>query len=273
MPYSAEISRTNPTCFLFLIDQSKSMLEPAAAGSPRTKAEAVADAVNHLLFTLVMRCVWGNSVLDRFHIGVLGYGIHVASAFTGPLAGKDLVTIGELARGQLRFEMKPPPGGTQAIRRPVWFEPVGDGKTPMCAAFKQASAVVAGFLTQYPDAFPPIVINITDGKPTDGNPLADADSLRALSSSDGDVLVFNLHLSNASAGKIEFPDREDFLPDNFAKLLFRMSSKLPPSMLQNAQQSGMSIGPEARGFVFNADLDAIVRSLDIGTRVDFGGRK
>jgi hypothetical protein len=44
-------------------------------------------------------------------------------------------------------------------------------------------------------------------------------------------------------------------------------------MLQNAQQSGLRVGPNSRGFVFNADLDAVVRSLDIGTRVDFSGGK
>jgi hypothetical protein len=27
MPYNAELSRTNPTCFIFLIDQSSSMAE------------------------------------------------------------------------------------------------------------------------------------------------------------------------------------------------------------------------------------------------------
>ncbi len=27
MPYTAEISRNNPSCFLFLVDQSSSMLE------------------------------------------------------------------------------------------------------------------------------------------------------------------------------------------------------------------------------------------------------
>ena len=32
MPYAAEISRSNPSCFLFLIDQSKSMLRPVAGG-------------------------------------------------------------------------------------------------------------------------------------------------------------------------------------------------------------------------------------------------
>ena len=59
MPYSAEISRANPTCFLFLIDQSRSMLNPMAGAPGKTRAEAVADAINHPIYTLVLRCVWG----------------------------------------------------------------------------------------------------------------------------------------------------------------------------------------------------------------------
>ena len=57
MSYSAEISRSNPTCFLFLIDQSGSM-EDSFGGSTVTgsKAVAVADAVNRLIQNLVLRC-------------------------------------------------------------------------------------------------------------------------------------------------------------------------------------------------------------------------
>ena len=47
MPYTAEISRTNPSCFLFLIDQSGSMQEPFGtsdgASGGKTKAESLAD--------------------------------------------------------------------------------------------------------------------------------------------------------------------------------------------------------------------------------------
>ena len=59
MPYSAEISRSNPTCFLFLLDQSKSMLGPIVGGDGKKKADAVAESLNRLLYTLVLRCVWG----------------------------------------------------------------------------------------------------------------------------------------------------------------------------------------------------------------------
>ena len=97
MQYTAEISRVNPTCFLFLIDQSKSMLKPMAGDPTRTKAEAVADAVNHLLYTLVLRCVWGQNVLDRFHVGVIGYGRQVGSVLGAPLGGRDLAPISQVA--------------------------------------------------------------------------------------------------------------------------------------------------------------------------------
>ena len=43
MPYQAEISRSNPSCFLFLIDQSGSMSDPFAGGeAKRKKADLVA---------------------------------------------------------------------------------------------------------------------------------------------------------------------------------------------------------------------------------------
>ena len=38
MPYSAEISRTNPSCLLFLIDRSGSMEDPFGAGDGRQQA-------------------------------------------------------------------------------------------------------------------------------------------------------------------------------------------------------------------------------------------
>ena len=74
MSYEAEISRVNPTCFLFLVDQSGSMAERWGGEAGKTKAEGVADAINRLLQTLVRRCAKGDYVLDRYFIGAVGYG-------------------------------------------------------------------------------------------------------------------------------------------------------------------------------------------------------
>jgi hypothetical protein len=276
MQYTAEISRANPTCFLFLVDQSKSMLKPMAGDPNRSKAEAVADAINNLLYTLSLRCVWGNAVFDRFHVGVLRYGAQVGPALGGALAGRDLVPISELARNPLRVEQRPRPGAdgsVGSVRFPVWFEPTGEGKTPMAATFQRAGTLLAGFLVDHPDCFPPIVINITDGRPTDANPEPDAARVQQLSSTDGHVLVFNVHISETSGERIEFPDCEDVLPDPYARLLYRMSSPLPPPMWAAAVESGLQVGPGTRGFVFNADIDSVIRSLDIGTRVGIANKK
>jgi hypothetical protein len=273
MPYSAEISRSNPTCFLFLIDQSKSMRDPLGGDVTRQKAHAVAESINRLLYTLVLRCVWGQAVLDRFHIGVIGYGRQVTCGLGGTLAGRDLVPIGEVARCPLRVEqrVKKDEGGQveQTVKIPIWFEAAADGKTPMTAALEKAGGILGNFLAEHPNCYPPLVINITDGEATDGNPERPASRLREMSSSDGHVLLFNAHLSSRVEQPIEFPEREAGLPDGRAQRLFRMSSCLPPPMHFPARQAGILVTGETRGFVFNADLASVVRFLDIGTRIDF----
>src|SRR5512133_75708 len=81
LPYDAEISRANPGCILFMIDRSGSMEDPffgavegAQAGQKVTKAQGVADAINRLLSTIVIRCTKEEGARDYFDVGVLGYG-------------------------------------------------------------------------------------------------------------------------------------------------------------------------------------------------------
>ena len=71
MPYQAEISRENPTCFLFVIDQSGSMDEITETG--RSKADFVADVLNKTLYTLVTSCSKSDGVRNYFDVGVISY--------------------------------------------------------------------------------------------------------------------------------------------------------------------------------------------------------
>jgi hypothetical protein len=90
MPYGAELSRTNPTALIFLIDQSSSMGEPFGAQPEKPKADGVADSINRLLQNLVLKCTKGVGIRDYFHVGVIGYGGRVAGRQTGgPEAGAD----------------------------------------------------------------------------------------------------------------------------------------------------------------------------------------
>jgi hypothetical protein len=274
MPYVSELSRANPSCFIFLIDQSSSMAEPFGAQPEKPKADGVADSINRLLQNLVLKCAKADGVRDYFHVGLIGYGGRVAWGLGGQHAGRKLIPISVLANCPLRVEQRTRKiedgaGGLveQRFKFPIWFEPLAGGRTPMCQAITEAGQALEGFIGKYPDAFPPMVINVSDGRATDGNPEVRADHLRRLATSDGEVLFFNAHLSSIPARPVEFPARESELPDPDAQVLFRMSSLLPPRLQEAARGEGFHIEDTTRGFVFNADLVSVIRFLDIGTRV------
>jgi len=271
---STEISPSNPTAIVFLLDQSGSMSEPFGKQPEKRKADGVADAINRLLQNLVLKCAKADGVRDFFHVGLIGYGGRVVSAFGGALAGQTLVPISRIANSPVRVEQRTRKvddgaGGLieQKFKFPVWFEAHSTGRTPMCAALATARTYLETFLAEHPGCYPPLAINITDGMASDGDPLPAARQLLGLASRDGNVLLFNAHISDKQSRPIEFPGDEGSLPDLFAQLLFRMSSPLPPKMREAARAEGFLAGPGARGFVFNADLVAVIRFLDIGTRV------
>lgn len=277
MSYEAEISRVNPTCFLFLVDQSGSMAEPFGVESAKTKAEGVADAINRLLQTLVFRCAKGGYILDRYYIGAIGYGGELTLGLPVPaLAGEILRPVSVIGNSPLRIEQRvktvEEPDTHQAgelhVSVPVWFEPKAQGKTLMCGALKAAHNVIRGFVDAHPECFPPTVINISDGIPSDGDPRPVAAAIRGVASQDGDALLFNVHISRRGEKPILFPSDESCLPDEQARLLFRMSSPLPQAMLRQARILETSVSPGAVGFAFNADLAAVIAFLDIGTRVE-----
>lgn len=274
MPYAAEISRTNPSCFLFLIDQSASMADPFGVGqTTKSKAEGVADAINRLLQNIVIKCAKEEGVRNYYELGVITYGSEIRLGLSGGSASRELILLSEIADHPIRIEertkkVEDGAGGLveQTVRFPVWFDPVAIGATPMCQALNRAKGMLREWLARHPNSFPPIVINITDGEATDGDPSEAAAELRKLATNDGAVLLFNLHISSQRANPIEFPSSESGLPDKFAQLLFGMSSVLPEYMRSIARDEGYQVSEAARGFVFNASLEAIIRFLDIGTR-------
>jgi len=277
MAYEAEISRQNPACFVFLVDQSSSMNDPCPGFENKSKAECLADTINRILQQLILRCSKADGIRDYFWIGALGYGAHVNRALGGAMAQypKDLIPISFIAEHPIRVEerMRRMPDGAggyydEAIKFPVFLEPVARGPTPMTEAMRQTYYILDEFCKTYRHSFPPIVLNLTDGEPTDGDPLLDAQSICGLQTQDGNVLLFNLHISSTYAKPILYPVSEAGLPDDAARLLFRMSSIMPPLFVAAAQERRIPAQKGSRGYVFNADAVSIAQFLDIGTRVD-----
>jgi hypothetical protein len=270
--YQAEISRANPSCFVFLIDQSSSMRK-TMAGTVQSKASFLAGAINGILRELLMRSYRDNGeVADFFDVAVIGYGPGVGSALGGALADRDLVKTSELAHHRSRTEtvkkvVQAADGRQVAVEEtvPVWVEPLANAATPMCEALDRTFTVLEDWVQRNPRSFPPIVLNLTDGEATDGDPTGPAQRVRSLSTADGSVLLFNLHISAEPAEPTAFPSSADGLPEA-GKRLFRISDVMPAAMRVAALDLGLTVEAGSRGFVFNSDITSIVHFLDVGTR-------
>ena len=279
MPYAADISRNNPGCFLFLIDQSGSMSE-ALGGQPELrKMDGAADAVNRILDAISQRCSQGMDVRDYFQIGVLTYTTdkrgepELRSALPGTSPEAPFLSISDVVEAATVEErtVKEPDGAggvVESTRKfPVWLSPEAHWGTPMCEALSAASRALGDWIAEHPDSYPPMLISITDGAAGDGNPVPLAEEIKAMSTGDGNVLVYTAHLSAMSAMPVQYPaDESETPPDEYAVQMFRMSSVFPDPVVELAGEMGLPVRPGSRGYVYNADMVTLVQFLDIGTR-------
>jgi hypothetical protein len=270
--YTAEISRKHPTLLFFLIDRSTSMAMKLAKGP--SKAVFLADVINKTLSTLITTCTKSDGVRDYFFVAIVGYSGHGARAeIAGPARSPLAVPISYLASHPLRIEERERRVEADTaepvsirIKFPIWVEAKSQGKTSMCAGLRLAKEVLQQWCAEHPVGYPPTVLHVTDGHPTDGDPEPIANDLTSYGTEDGACLMMNLHVDIGSEKSIVFPNGEGKLKDKYAKKLFRMSSELPISVVKRAVSMGYAAGPGARGFAYNASLQPIVDFFELGTR-------
>jgi hypothetical protein len=219
-------------------------------------------------------------------VGVFGYRTDpsaqpiIESALQGPLAGRTLVSITEIGASPVRIDPRNqliPDEETGEMLEvpcevPVWVDPKAEGGTPMCHMLYRAYEILSEWIARHPRSFPPIVVHITDGESQDGDPIPYADAVKSLATEDGNVLLLNCHLSMTAADPFMFPAGEEGLPDELARVLFRMSSVLPEPFLRHAMVEGFQLQPDARGMAFNADMVCLIQFLNMGTQVAPGLR-
>jgi hypothetical protein len=258
------------------------MIEPLG-GSGEEKQSQLALAVNKCLETIIVRATGDEGVKDWFDIGIFGYRTDeqgepiIESAFHGPLLETDVSAITKIADHPVEMQRRTvivPDEETgemleMTVEVPVWVFPVAQGGTPMCHALLKAHEVLTEWIDEHQQSFPPIVVHITDGESGDGDPIPYAESLTSLATDDGNVLLFNCHLSATAADKFMFPASDEVLPDEYSRILFEMSSELPQSFVEIAINEGMGgeIQEGARGMAYNTDMSTLIRFLDLGTRL------
>src|SRR4051794_458026 len=104
------------------------MEEAFAADPDQNKATALCDAINGLLYELVLRCIKDPREGPRhyYDVGVIGYGENVGPPLGGALAGRELVSIADIGNHPLRVEDRTKTVGDQpsrTVKLPVWFDP------------------------------------------------------------------------------------------------------------------------------------------------------
>jgi hypothetical protein len=264
MPYEKRVTRETPVCFIFLLDQSESMTHTWARKSegtsrPPTKAEGVARAVNNILSTFVRSARPDGTETRHYHdVAVIGYGERVGSVF--PNTAQILSTPELDAARQTRTD--------DGVTKTYWVEPYGANGTPMSTALNKAWQLASGWIREHKICLPPIVINITDGMNNDPDPVGPIDranQLRQLSTDDGNLLLFNIHISGTNSAVVAYPADRSELSDEWERLLFDMSSPMPDFMRNRAD--GLALG--ARCCVINADLALLLSALKVGTVVEY----
>jgi hypothetical protein len=243
MSYEAEISRNNPSAFLFLIDMSGSMTDPY--GSGKRKADGVADAINKLLTNLSIKCTKSEGVRDYYDVGVISYGKRVEPALVGELTGVSLASISSVANHPARVEerTKKEDGRRRRHRR-------GQGQVPdlVRRQGRRLDADVRGVEARAhhdvrvgcePRLQLPAGRHQHHGRRGHGwRP--GRRGRGAAFAGDAGRQPAALQLPHLGHVQREHPVRRPRrgLPDQFAKLLFTMSSVLPEAIRESASREG-----------------------------------
>lgn len=275
--YQKTVGTPHPGLFIILIDQSGSMNVSFEGGNSR--AEVAALAVNRCIQSILQRCKQMEHTKDRCYVVVIGYG---APTVNPKAAGQNayLIVGGKISEvekqiirtDEIKKNAKVSDGagglmdGQKIIKLDIWVDPCAEGSTPMDEAFMKAEEFASKWVLEHPDNFPPVVVNITDGEPND--PVAAEKAARSLmnvATSDGNLLLFNAHISNGQ-GKLVIPSSESAIPSPLGKLMFRLSSEIPASMIEIAKKVGFEDAKMgSRGLIINGEAGDMIQLIDFGS--------
>lgn len=280
IPYTAQISRQTPTAFIFMVDHSISMKRTILwQGETITLSEAVARIVNNQINELVLRCIKAEEIRHYYDIAVIGYGHEVSSGWNGDLEGRWFVTPQELrdhpfktiaVREEKRTRRGPV---VKEVQKVQWVEADHSGNwTYLHNALDKAKQLLLEWMDEHKGlvCYPPTIINITDG---DYNGAPEdivefkANELKSMSTDDGNVIFFNIHVTPNSSNNTLFPSETNEVGNStLAKRLFNISSLLPERYNKDINSiKTTDNGQRYRAMGVNVDMATLVKIMDIGT--------
>ena len=280
--YSQQINRQSRGAFIVMVDCSASMRAMTRFNNTEMpKAEVVALMCNLIIDELIERATRHHVVRNYYDIAVIGYQHNsIFSLLAEPLGEgfSNVELLSKFAPSYEIFNLKQQLDNGLEINIPFsyrpWITPRASGKTPMYEAFITVRDMIAEWCSRPENRrnFPPIVINITDGECNDATPeelVAIAQDIDKCATEDGHTLLINVHLSALDGDTCRrlFPSERRFTTEsNYCKMLFDMSSSIPPCLEplidEIIQLEGR--GPY-RAMAFNASPMELFAVMNIGS--------
>lgn len=277
--YNQSITRSHRTAFVLAIDQSGSMAELLGwGGQQTTKARALAEVANRMLFELIERARRIEGVRDYYDIAVVGYsGDGIVSMLGGPemFVPVSLLASMPVQRAEVTVERQMPDGSPtfRKISIPAWVHPKATGQTPMYEAMLHVRDLAAEWCARpaNSESFPPIVFNITDGEASDCDEqelLDICEKIRKTGTGNGNTLLINIHIATAcDTRSLLFPTEGEVTYGNrYARLLYDCSSPMPDEFSASIREArGDHALPPFRGMSYNTSISELIAILNIGS--------
>ena len=263
-------SSATPGLLIILVDQSGSMMQPYDGNDSRTVFAA--KAVNRVINTIIQKNFDGKTPKNRCFITVIGYDVEVKKLVSGYLQNLE---ANPLRIEEISKKVSDGAGGLVEIKAkmPIWIEPIDkDRWTNMTGAFQMAKETVEAWLNDKPDNPAPVIINISDGMPYYNHKerkecmeetIAVVNEIKSIETSDGKIQIFNAMIGDGE--KVVFPKTPDNLVSDEAKFIYEISTEIPEAYRGAAEKNELAFESGARGAIYNADAEHLVKLIDFGS--------
>lgn len=274
---SMQWSSATPGLLVIMIDQSGTMTLPFDGGDSRS--QFATKAVNRVIDTLIQKNFNGKAPKDRCYVSIIGYGCEAQIYVSGYLSQLKANPLRVLDVNKL---VPNGDGGLTQIntKMPVWIDPIPDScreTTDMMGAFRLAQKEIEKWTNKHPNNPSPIIINISDGLPYDGEDEVRCmqetteivNELKKIRTEDGYVQIFNAMIGDGA--KAIFPTSSDQLNTPESKFLYEISTEIPDSFNVAAKKNQLSYDKGARGAIYNADAEYLVKLINFGSSLGLIG--
>ncbi|HEY4389396.1 MAG TPA: vWA domain-containing protein [Ktedonobacteraceae bacterium] len=242
--YTQPATSLNPGLIIYLIDASHSMND---LYNGTTKMDIINNALRNVIRDMVRRSMRDGIVQRRYKIAIIAYSTVAIDVLNGIRDLPDVVK-----------------GGLPMIS--------AGGETDTSAGFLVVEKLLQAHIEEFKSCPAPLVCHLTDALITADDPSSIVKRIQAMTVRDGPVLVENVYVADNML-RTPVQDWHQWggvvrlhqLTNNYARLLFRLSSPIPEHYRQNINNYGYNLQPEAVFFFPGLHMELVHLAFAIST--------